>query len=33
MGIGLECSALCMLSRVEDGDRVGVFCTVHVTKS
>ena len=33
MGIGLECSALYMLSGVEDGDRVGVFCTVHVIRS
>ena len=33
MGIELECSVLCMLSGVEDGDRVGVFCAVHVIRS
>ena len=33
MGIGLECSALYMLSGVEDEDRVGVSCTVHFIKS
>ena len=33
MGIELECSALYMLPRVEDGDRVGVFCAVQVIKS
>ena len=33
MRIWFECSALYMLSGVEDGNRVGVFCAVHVIRS